>query len=108
MGHGMERDTALALEYYEKAAEAGSNLACDYLGYQYMTGSDLISPDPGKGMDYYRKAAALGNSRSMVALGYAYQTGQGVEIDLAEAERWYEQAAIAGRADAVQALASLK
>ncbi len=108
MGHGMERDTALALEYYEKAAEAGSNLACDYLGYQYMTGSDLISPDPGKGMDYYRKAAALGNSRSMVALGYAYQTGQGVEIDLAEAARWYEQAAIAGRTDAAQALASLK
>jgi TPR repeat protein len=43
----------------------------------------------------------------MMALGYAYQTGQGVEADLTEAARWYEQAAVAGREDAQAALDAL-
>jgi TPR repeat protein len=38
----------------------------------------------------------------MYALGYAYQCGQGVEIDSAEAFRWYEKAALAGHETALQ------
>ncbi|MBQ9401080.1 MAG: SEL1-like repeat protein, partial [Clostridia bacterium] len=34
-------------------------------------------------------------------LGYAYQCGQGVEIDLEEAARWYEMAALAGHRNAL-------
>ena len=59
-------------------------------------------------MKWYRKAAELGNSRSMYALGYMYEAGIEVEADPAEAARWYEQAALAGRTDALEALASLQ
>ena len=82
-------------------------MACDYLGYQYMTG-DMLPADTEKGLAYYRKAAELGNARSMMALGYAYLTGQGVEPDRDAAISWYEQAAVAGREDAVPIIARLK
>ena len=73
-----------------------------------MTGGDLVPQDTARGLEYYRKAAELGNSRSMAALGYAYQTGQGVDADPAEAARWYEQAAVAGRTDAAESLRALQ
>ena len=63
--------------------------------------------DVEKGLSWYRKAAELGNSRSMAALGYMYQYGIDVAPDAAEAARWYEQAALAGRTDALESLASL-
>ena len=84
---------------YEKAAEAGSASACDYLGYLYMSGS-LVTQDTEKGLIWYRKAAELGNARSMYALGYAYQSGQGVDANIDEALRWYEKAALAGSRNA--------
>ena len=43
----------------------------------------------------------------MYALGYAYEHGEGVDPDPAEAARWYELAALAGRIDAAEALAAL-
>ena len=100
-------ESRVPLEMYEKAAENGSHMACDYLGWLYMTG-DMVPADTEKGLAYYRKAAELGNARSMMALGYAYLNGQGVEPDQAEALRWYEQAAMAGRADALQFIPKLK
>ena len=88
------------MPFYEKAADAGSHLACDYLGWLYMTGS-VVQQDLEKGLSLYRKAAEMGNARSMYALGYAYQCGQGVEISMDEAARWYEKAALAGHQNAL-------
>ena len=50
-GKGVEADSAKALEYYEKAASSGSALACDYVGYLFMTGS-LVPQDTAKGIAY--------------------------------------------------------
>ena len=100
-------DGLVTLSYYEKAAESGSTMACDYLGYLYMTG-DLVPQDTEKGLEYYRKGAGLGNSRSMMALGYACLSGQGVSPDREEAARWYEMAALAGRTDALEILEKLR
>ena len=69
---------------------------------------ELVEQNTEKGLDYYRKAAELGNSRSMMALAYAWMTGQGVDPDPGEAARWYELAALAGRADAAEMLAQLQ
>jgi TPR repeat protein len=107
LGKGRERDFSTALEYYEKAAENGSALANDYLGYLYLEG-DLVPADAEKGLAYYRRAAELGNARSMMALGYAYQTGTLCPPDPEEAARWYEAAAAAGREDAAEALFRLQ
>ena len=72
-----------------------------------MTG-EMVDQDTEKGLEYYRRAAELGNSRSMMALGYAYLSGQGAESDLTEAARWYEMAALAGRAEALEVLEKLR
>ena len=90
-----------------KAASENSHLACDYLGWLYMTGTS-VAQDEAKGLEYYLKAAELGNGRSMMALGYAYEHGQGTETDLSSAESWYEKAALAGRADALAARSRLR
>ena len=44
----------------------------------------------------------------MYALGYAYQCGQGVEINMDEAIRWYERAALAGHKDGYSAWKALQ
>ena len=49
----------------------------------------------------FTKMQGLGNARSMYALGYAYQCGQGVDVDLEEATKWYERAALAGHRNAL-------
>ena len=73
----------------------------------YLSGENAVK-DVEKGLSWYRKAAELGNSRSMAALGYMYQYGIDVDPDPAEAAHWYEQAALAGREDALEALSSLE
>ena len=60
-----------------------------------------------KALALLTQAAELGSSRSMFALGYAYEHGEGVDPDPAEAARWYERAALAGREDAAEALRTL-
>ena len=72
-----------------------------------MTG-EMVDQDTEKGLEYYRKASGLGNSRSMMALGYAFLSGQGIASDREEALRWYEMAALAGRADALEILEKLR
>ena len=44
----------------------------------------------------------------MYALGYAYQCGQGVEMNMEEALRWYEKAALAGHETALQVYNAFK
>ena len=44
----------------------------------------------------------------MMALGYAFLSGQGIAADREEALRWYEMAALAGRADALEILEKLR
>jgi uncharacterized protein len=51
--------------------------------------------------------AQAGEPEAQQALGAAYETGTGVRLDLAEAEKWYRQAAAAGQAEAQYRLASL-
>ena len=72
-----------------------------------MSGS-MVPQSTEKGLEWYKKAAELGNARSMYALGYAYQCGQGVEINMDEAIRWYERAALAGHKDGYSAWKALQ
>ena len=46
-GKGAERDPDAAVALYEKAADNGSPLACDYLGWLFMTG-ETVPADPEK------------------------------------------------------------
>jgi len=94
MGYGVEQNTPLAIEWWEKSAAqdfafALTNLARGY-DYGYFPGGQ----DLGKAKDLYERGAALGNTSSMVNLGLLYETGQiEDENQLEMAVKYYRQAA---------------
>src|SRR5690606_7560857 len=56
------------------------------------TGEVLPEP-PSQHVPVYRKAAEAGNVKAQLALAQLYLRGEGVAKDLAEAARWYREAA---------------
>ena len=85
-----------ALEWYEKAAEAGNARAAWKLG-------DLLQPDePEQAHDWYQKAAAGGELRAALRLGDYYR-----ERDPAKARTYYEAATALGEAEVHYKLAEL-
>ena len=48
-------------------------------------------------MRWARRAANQGFAGAMNTIGQLYADGRGVPVDLAEAVRWYERSAAAGR-----------
>ncbi len=96
-GDGVEQDYAKALEWYEKAEEAGDIRAMTNLGWLYEYGNG-VEQDYAKALDWYRKAAEAGDARAMTSLGRLYEYGNGVEQDYAKALEWYEKGAEEGNA----------
>lgn len=81
-GYGeISKNSALAIEYWKKAANQGSQNAIYVLGYIYNTG-DYIPKDDNISADWYEKGAAIGDSRSQYNIAYAYLSGAGRPIDL--------------------------
>lgn len=100
-------DFATALEYFERAAEAGSPMANWYLGTMYRLGEG-VGADPAKSFGYYRQVAISydaeqPNTRlmqmtvdSLVRVGDAYRHGlaaAGIERDVQRALNLYTMAA---------------
>ena len=56
----------------------------------------------------HRKAATQGVTKSQFALGLIYEKGKGVKKDLAEAAKWYGEAAAQGDVEAIRKVAKLK
>jgi TPR repeat protein len=54
----------------------------------------LVETDPEGAIEIFRQLAANGSIKSMAFLGTIYRRAQGVKRDLAEAERWYQGAAL--------------
>ena len=94
-GDGVDKDPAKAIEWYQKAAEAGDTTAMVNLGVSYKTG-DGVDKDPAKAIEWYQEAAEAGDTTAMRFLGVSYKTGDGVDKDPAKAIEWYQKAAEAG------------
>ncbi|GAA4039458.1 hypothetical protein GCM10022281_20420 [Sphingomonas rosea] len=62
---------------------------------------------PEQAVAIWKPLAAKGSADAAFNLGQAYKLGKGVPADLAEAQRWYEQAARAGHAEAQTSLGLL-
>ena len=60
-----------------------------------------------KQAELYRKAAERGNAEAQYMLGLCYGTGKGVEVDQAEAKKWYRKASEQGFVPAKQLLSEL-
>lgn len=87
-GKGCRRDLGKAVEYYSRAADAGSDEAQYNLGYCYEEGLGVFR-SPAKAVKWYRRSAGLGNAKAQNNLGNCYYWGSGVAQDYKEAFKWY-------------------
>lgn len=61
-----------------------------------QTPSSAIEPQRSPAVERQLAAARRGDAQAYYELGSAYSLGEGVDIDLVEAHRWYNLAALAG------------
>ena len=93
MGAGVRQDSALALELWRRAANAGEGWAHARLGDRYLKGYGGVSRDYATAVSYLQVAAAKGNHWAMGNLGQCYEYGWGVPVDWAQAEKLYRRGA---------------
>ncbi|KFU91353.1 Death ligand signal enhancer, partial [Chaetura pelagica] len=90
-----------AVVFLEQAAMAGITEAQAYLGVFYMRG---LQPKEKRGLKYLLLAAKNGDAQSRYHVGVCYEKGLGVQQNLAEALRHYQQSAAAGNPNAQERL----
>lgn len=90
-GLGVEKNTATAIHWFEKADQDKSNtLAQLNLGLLYAA-----EEDPAKAIQYFAPAAEAGDSEAMVNLYCCYWEGKGVASNHAKAMEWLIKSAAA-------------
>lgn len=102
-GEGVPKDTAKAVEWYQKAAMQGNAKAQTNLGVMYAEGEG-VPKDAAKAVEWYQKAAAQGEAYAQNNLGVMYSRGEGVPEDSAKAVEWFQKAAEQGDAAAQSSL----
>jgi len=93
-GWGTEVDDVHAVEYFKMAAEAGHVDALYTYAYCWIHGIG-VEKNPEYGIALLRTAANVGSVHAMYGLGRIYRRGRlyGVEEDMNESLRWYNEAA---------------
>ncbi len=97
------RDVPRAIEYYKKAAGAGSVMAETNLGTIYTKGL-AGKVDYVEGAKWYEEAAVQGDADAELGLGASYALGHGKPVNYEEARRWFSAAAAQGKVEAQYAL----
>ena len=97
-GLDVEQDGEKAIEWFEKAAEAGNSNGYYEIGCMYYYGNG-VEQDYTKAMEWYEKGAEQGNAKCMKTIAFLYEDGLGVEQDGTKAIEWYEKAAEAGHSN---------
>lgn len=107
-GHGVRESDAMALQWFDRAARQGLADAQYQLGNMYAYGLAGLPADVDGARlaaQWYFEAARQRHAEAQYALGILFLTGSGVEQSATEAQRWIEQAAAQGHADAKAYLA---
>ncbi|MFG1477629.1 tetratricopeptide repeat protein [Xanthobacter sp. V4C-4] len=105
-GFGVRYDPKKAIEWYQKAAAAGSADAEFALGLMALTGQGMTASEE-EAARRFRVAAEKGNPAAAYNLGLLYMQGRKVRQDMSAAARWFEKAAEKDQEDAQYALAVL-
>ncbi len=100
---GLPKNYEQAVNWYRKAADAGSATGMTNLGWMYQNGYGLAKDYP-QAVSWYRKAAEAGDAQGMQNLGVMYADGSGLEQNKKEAVAWYRKAAEAGNSDGMASL----
>ena len=111
-GDGVSKNTAKAIDWYQKAAALGNADAQYALGLCYaelglwnaglsMTDcANAVPKDDAKADEWLQKAAVQGLARAQYSLGQRYRLGEGVPQDAGRAFEWTKSAAIQGMPNA--------
>ncbi|KAG2373140.1 hypothetical protein C9374_012872 [Naegleria lovaniensis] len=100
LGEEVQQDVNKALNYFERAAKAGSNVAQYHLGKIYLEGK-IVTKNISKALNWLHMAAndqtvnfgtPPSNHHAQFMLGLIYETGIFVTRDLDIATAWYEKA----------------
>ena len=91
-GNGVERNKAVAAEWYRKSAEQECARGEYNLGASFFRG-DGVETNLVAAFEWMKKSADHDYPLAWFALGTFYEEGTGVEKDGAEALRWYRKAA---------------
>ncbi|MEO8683835.1 MAG: SEL1-like repeat protein [Devosia sp.] len=97
---------AVALEFFQKAAQSGDDGAGRRIADMYLRG-EAVSQDVPKGLQMLADLAATGDAQSYVVLGDIQRDGEFVTADAAKAVDYYQQAAALGNNSGTLRLASL-
>src|ERR1700686_1673037 len=89
-------DFPKAIEWYEKAIDAGDDSALTELGGLYREGAEGLNKDEFKAFLFFKKYADAGRTAALMQLGWCYEFGSGVAADKHRASMYYEQAADRG------------
>ena len=87
-GLGVDQSERAAIEWYEKAAAAGSAHAMSEVGVLFE-----LRRDYARAFEWYSRAAGARNAHALYRLGIMYQEGWGVPADPVKALQLIEQAA---------------
>ena len=105
-GVGVARNYTKALEWYEKAANAGQAAGFYNLGICYEFGMGATA-DMDKAIQNFQKAADMGMALAMQKLAAIFIAGNGVDRDVAKGLGLLESAANAGLAAAANDLGGI-
>ncbi|KNG93049.1 SEL1-like repeat protein [Pseudaestuariivita atlantica] len=93
-GDGIEQDIQRGAELYRAAAERGNAEAAFELGAMMRRGD--VEGEPSDMIAFLEQAAEAGKAAAVNELGLVYEYGEGVPVDMARAQAFYEQAADMG------------
>ena len=95
LSHGAARDYAVAVQYLERAADAGDPDAMAHLGHMYANGF-AVKQSNKTAWQFFWKAAERGHASGFFGMGYMHLTGQGAEVDHKQAFSYFKQAVESG------------
>ncbi len=87
-GLGVSRDSAMAVAWYNKAAEQGYSSAQSTLAFMYELGEGGVTQDHAIAAKWFRKMAAQDDVTGQRHLALKYFEGKGVAQDYREAYKW--------------------
>ncbi|HWK44561.1 MAG TPA: tetratricopeptide repeat protein [Stellaceae bacterium] len=102
----VEKNDAIAVEWYRMAADKDHAGAQNNLAFAYQHGRG-VTRDFGEAARLFRRAAEHGLADAQNSLGLLYQSGLGVAEDDGQARDWYHKAAAQGLAEAQNNLGQL-
>lgn len=105
-GQGVPRNPQKALDWFERAAEAGLGTAQADLGVMLLDG-EAGDPEPHEAIMWLTYASDAGHAGAQFRLGQLYEKGEYVSQNLELAKRLYAEAAARGHREAGARLAAL-